>query len=246
MTTLRDRFLTPGVARAITSPSAILLAGVGAAAGVLAFGNPVAAVALGAAGVGVRVAAALARGSDARLRSPRRLREPWRTLATEVLDARRRFDDAVGGVRPGPLRERLDELGRRLDGAVAAASETAAAGDSLSEGRGRIDVERIRAEWHATQGAPDTEGRRATLAALEAQLAAADRLDRTIAETYDRLRVLDARIDETVTRAIELSVSQVDPGAVAGLGDEVSRVVGDMEALRQAVEETHRAQPGTA
>jgi hypothetical protein len=66
-------------------------------------------------------------------------------------------------------------------------------------------------------------------------------MDRTIADAYDRLRLLDARIDETVTRTIELSVTQTDVEALAGLGAEVDSIVGDMEALRQAVDETRAA-----
>ena len=71
-------------------------------------------------------------------------------------------------------------------------------------------------------------------------------MDVTIADAYDRLRLLDARIDETVTRTVELSVSQTDDGSVAGLGVEVDSIVGDMEALRQAIEETHSAGRPTA
>ena len=83
-----------------------------------------------------------------------------------------------------------------------------------------------------------------TIAAIEAQLAAAERMDVTIADAYDRLRLLDARIDETVTRTVELSVSQTDDGSVAGLGVEVDSIVGDMEALRQAIEETPESKNG--
>ena len=85
---------------------------------------------------------------------------------------------------------------------------------------------------------PRTERSAQTIAAIEAQLASAERLDATIHDTYDRLRLLDARIDETVTRTVELSVTQSDPDAIGGLGDEVESIVDDMEALRQAVEES--------
>ena len=57
----RDRFFTPPVARAITSPSGILLAGAGASAAILA-GLPIAAIAgLGAAAWAARVAVAVPR-----------------------------------------------------------------------------------------------------------------------------------------------------------------------------------------
>jgi len=43
----RDRFFTPPVARAMTSPLGILLAGVGAAVGIVVGGGPLGAVILG-------------------------------------------------------------------------------------------------------------------------------------------------------------------------------------------------------
>jgi chromosome segregation ATPase len=243
MASFRDRFLTPRVARAITSPSAIVATGAGAAVGVLAFGNPLGAVALGVAAFTVRVLAAVPRGARRAGISPNRLEQPWRGLVEEVLDARSRFEQAIGEVRPGPLADRLSDLRSRLDAAVDEVWRTASAGDSLSEGRRRIDAERVRADLATAGSEPPTERSAARLQALRSQLESAERLDATIADTYDRLRLLDARIDETVTRAVELSVTQHDGavGGVGGLGAEVDSIVVEMEALRQAVEETRRS-----
>jgi hypothetical protein len=159
----------------------------------------------------------------------------------EILDANRRFERAAEGIRPGPLRDRIGELGGRLGTAVDEAWKTAQAGQALSTARGQIDGGRIHAELAAARGAPATERSAQTIAAIEAQLAAAERMDRTMSDAYERLRLLDARIDETVTRTIELSVSQTDADALTGLGNEVDSIVGDMEALRQAVDETRAA-----
>jgi hypothetical protein len=256
MASFRDRFLTPKVARAITSPSAILATGAGAAVGVLAFGNPLGAVVLGLGAFAVRVLAAVPRAPRRPGVDLRQLQDPWHSIMREILDAQRRFDRAVAGIRPGPLRDRIAEVGERLSVAVDEAWRTAQAGQSLSAARAQIDGGRIHAELAATRSAPRTERSEQTIAAIEAQLAATERMDRTIADAYDRLRLLDARIDETVTRAVELSVSQSDDASLAGLGDEVDSIVGDMEALRQAVEETRaagaathpapRPEPGTA
>jgi hypothetical protein len=84
---------------------------------------------------------------------------------------------------------------------------------------------------------------------MESQLASAARLDATIQDTYDRLVLLDARTDEAVARAVELSVSQADDQAIGELDSDVGRIVGDLEALRLAIEETHggpSAHGGTA
>jgi hypothetical protein len=232
----RDRFFTPRVARATTSPSAILATGAGAALGILAFG-PVGAV-LGLGAYAARVLAAVPRAPERPGADVRGLREPWRSLMKDVLDARRRYDRAVSSVQPGPLRDRLAEVGARLDAAVADAGRIARAGHTLSEGRAQIDVVAIRAELDAARAAPPTEHSEATVRAITAQLESAARLDRTIGDTYDRLRLLDARLDETVTRTVELAVTQADAGDVGGIGSEVEAIVSEMESLRQAVEET--------
>jgi hypothetical protein len=233
----RDRFLTPPVARAITSPSAILLGGVGISAGILV-GAPVVGVALGVGAVAARVLAAVPRQPRRPGINPRELDDPWRTLMEEILDAGRRFDAAVTGLREGPLRDRLRHLRSRLDAAVDEAWRIATAGQALTAARRQIDTTRIVAELQAAEGGPRTPRTDQTISAIRAQLGAAERLDRTIADTHDRLRLLDARIDETITRTVELSVSQTDLQALSGLGDEIDSIVDDMEALRQAVEET--------
>jgi hypothetical protein len=63
-------------------------------------------------------------------------------------------------------------------------------------------------------------------------------MDRLLVDTVDRLRLLDARMDETVTRAIELAVQADSPDDLGGLGADVEGLVLDMEALRQALDET--------
>lgn len=248
MSSLRDRFFTPRVARAITSPSAILATGVGAAVGILIAG-PVLGAVLGAGAFAARVIAAIPRAPRRPGINPRQLDAPWRPIIEEILDAADRFDAALGAVRDGPLRDRLTELGRRLGTAVDEAWKVASAGQSLTAGRRQIDTERILSELRVAEQAPRTDRSEQTISAIRAQLASAERLDRTIADIHDQLRLLDARIDETVTRTVELSVTQDDTEAFGGLGAEIDSIVGDMEALRQAVEETRgirRYGPGTA
>lgn len=234
----RDRFLTPGVARATTSPSAIVATGVGAAAAILIGLGPIGAVALGVGAYTARVLAAVPKEPKRPGVSPRTLVEPWRGLMQGILDARRRYDQALTSVRPGPLRERLGEVGGRLDAAVDEAWHIASAGNTLSKGRTQIDTDEIRRDLDAASTSPRSERSEQTIRAVQAQLDSAERLDRTIYDTYERLRLLDARIDETVTRTVELSVTQADTSDLGGLDTEVESIVHEMEALRQAVEET--------
>ena len=52
------------------------------------------------------------------------------------------------------------------------------------------------------------------------------------------MRLLNARLDEAATRTIELSVPGRDAAELGMLGRDVDDMVLDMEALRQAIEET--------
>ena len=108
---LRDRFFTPPVARAMMSPSGILLAGAGAAAGILAFGNPIGALALAALAWAGRVGFSVPRNPRGERIDPFTLGEPWRRFVQGAMQAEARFDQAVRSARSGPLRDRLEEIG---------------------------------------------------------------------------------------------------------------------------------------
>ncbi len=57
------------------------------------------------------------------------------------------------------------------------------------------------------------------------------------AEARDRLRLLDARLDEAVARAVELSLGAGDAAAAGGLQGDVDQLVEEMEALRVALDD---------
>jgi hypothetical protein len=79
--------------------------------------------------------------------------------------------------------------------------------------------------------------------ALEAQLQSAGRLEATAVDARDRLRLLDARFDELVARAVEVSVGS---GDTTLLGNDVDELVTELESLRVALEETNQAEtPGS-
>ena len=246
----RDRFFTPPVARAVTSPSGIVLAGAGASVGILA-GLPVVGWAvLGALAYGARVMAAVPKGAVGERIDPFALNEPWRRFVAGAVSARRKFDEATRAAKPGPLRDRLDEIGGRLEDAVQECWRVACQGQALSDGKAKLDTkeaERELADIERSLGgaepAPDsTEA--GTIAALRAQLASAQRMDATITDARDRLRLLDARMDESVARAVELSVQAERVDELGGLGDDIEGIVGDMEALREGLEEADRPTPG--
>lgn len=249
----RDRFWTPPVARAVTAPSSILLAGVAAAVGALVtfpLSLPVGVVAAavaGSAAYGGRVLLAVPRRPGGAARpDPSAVAEPWRHFVGDALAARHRFDEAVRAMDAGPLRDQLGAIGGRLDDAVAEIWRIARQGDTLVGARRRIDLDGIRAELAQVEAQADQTWARGsrlqqTAEALRSQVASGERMERVIADAVDRLRLLDARLDESVTRAIELSTGASTGRGTGSLGGEVDGIVAEMEALRLALDEADRA-----
>ena len=76
-------------------------------------------------------------------------------------------------------------------------------------------------------------------ARASSQLASADRLKALSAQTADRLRLTQARLDELVTRAAEVSVGASDTDHFA---HDVDGLVIELEALHLAVRELPQQQ----
>jgi hypothetical protein len=138
------------------------------------------------------------------------------------------------------MRERLTEIGGRLDDAVSECWRVARQGQALADARSKLDTRDAQRELASLD--PNSPSNSGTAEALQAQIASAQRLEVTTNDVRDRLRLLDARMDEAVARAVELSVEGADAD-VQGLGSDVDGLVGDMEALRQGLEETEEAEP---
>ena len=116
-------------------------------------------------------------------------------------------------------------------------------GHDLVDARRRVDPDAIRREIATTRAIAEQPGStgptmQQTLESLEAQLATVERIERVIGDADSRLRLLNARLDEAAARTIELSVQAHDVTELGGLGDDVDQMVDEMEALRQAIEET--------
>jgi hypothetical protein len=231
----------------MTSPLGIVAAGVGAAVGIVALG-PLGAIPGAVLGWVGRVGAAVPRNPARPEVAPRELQQPWRTYVERAQASDRRFATAVERSRPGPLRDRLGEIGERVQAGLAESWEVAQRGQALTEARREVDVAAIAAELADTRarlaatsgpGTANHDGATyaATVEALEAQLGAAQRMESLISRADAQLRLLDARMSEAVTRAIELSAPAGDVGDLGSLGDDVDSVVSEMEILRQALDE---------
>jgi hypothetical protein len=240
----RDRFFTPPVARAMTSPLGIVLAGVGAAVGLATGLGIPGAIGLAALAWGGRVAAAVPRGDKRSTRiDPFALSEPWRQYVQGSLAAQARFQRTVDATPDGPLRVRLTDIGTRLERGVDEVWLVASRGDDIDAGLATLDVREAQAELARLDHEPAGSHTAATRDALAAQVATAARMQAVSTDARDRLRLLDARLDELVARAVELSVSG-SASAISGLGDDVDTLVSEMESLRQALEEAEQAGGG--
>ena len=221
----------------MTSPSAILLGGAGTAAVILAGAALPVAPVVGIALYAARVAAAMERTSknDVDLRS---LSDPWRTFVADAIEARQRYGRALETASTGPLRDRLGEIGRRLDDGVSESWRIAQRGMALEAALRQLEDPRT--VQQRLEHARRSGGAKQLEESLQAQLNSTSRIVAVAQDARQRLQLLDARLDEAVARAVELALSSDDPGAAGGLGSDVDAVVGDMEALRQALEETNR------
>lgn len=251
----RDRFYTPGVARALTSPSGILALGVGAAAGIVVatLASPALAVAAvggvvgGALGYGGRVALAVPRNDRGPNIDSAGVKEPWRQPVKDAQGAQKRFREAVASFRPGPLKDELSTVAAQIDEAIAECWRIAKQGQLVADARLRINDREVNWELqqarHAVQRSQPSEAQARTITALESQLATAARMDALVRDAREQLALLNARLDESVTRAIELSVSNRLDDAER-LGTDVGAIVDDLESLRMAIEDVDDAEDG--
>lgn len=213
-----------GLARLLVRPSPLVL-GAAAGAGAAVAGLPLAAAAgIGAGAWAAGVAVVLGRRPAGAPIDPFAVGEPWRHFVRDALQAQARFRRTVGTVPPGPLRDRLDDIGARVDGAVA-------------------ECWRIARHGHAIDRAL-----RDLSPSLPSQAATAARLTAAASDARDRLRLVDARLDEAAARAAELALGRPDGAAdAAGLSRELEAVVSELESLRLALEEVEGpATPGEA
>ena len=219
------------------SPGGILLAGAGAAVAILAGAPLVAAAGVGALAWGGRVLAAV---GD----------EPGHAAAAGA-------QRAVARLRPErPGRQaalRPDRRLRRRRPAAPAPGDLSAGSTRASTSRGASPSAATRSSPRSGRSTPpgaaaelaelEAAGRRRrpaggqTIESLRAQLAAAERLSTLAEQSRDRLRLLDARFDELIARAVEVSVGSGDSEV---LGHDVDQLVTELESLRVAMEETDK------
>lgn len=140
------------------------------------------------------------------------LTDPWRSFVQDAQQARTRFARIVEGVQGGPLQDRLRDIETRIDDGLHACWRISQSGHQLRK--------------TITQVGPSTSE-------------AVVRMRARQTETEHKLATLIHNLDEAVAHAAELATGQYD--GLDALTDDVNGVVGDLEALRQAIAEVDTA-----
>jgi hypothetical protein len=251
----RDRVYTPATAKALLSWRLAVGAAIAIATAIVGL-HPAAASLIGLAVYAGLVYTAMPPGRRrAAQLDPFALGEPWRHFVSGALRSRRALEATVARVGAGPLRDRLLGIAERLEHAVDESWAIAKRGDEIDDAVKRIDPVRLRSrlqtlrqqqaelsaqrsDAEALVSAGDADPVAQAIASVESQLGSADRLKELSAATADRLRLMEARLDELVARAAEVSVGASDTNDYA---DDVDNLVVELEALRQAVAEVEQA-----
>ncbi|MGY6500355.1 MAG: hypothetical protein ACXIVQ_05575 [Acidimicrobiales bacterium] len=162
--------------------------------------------------------------------------EPWRHFVKGALTARNRFEESLRSARPGPLKDRLTEIGASIDTGVRECWEVSKQAQTVAQARKAIDLPGLRRRLESLEERDaDTS---TTESSIHSQIASAERLDAVLAEVTDRLELLEAQLTEAVTRAIEVAALAGHDDELAGVGTSIEQVVDNLEALRIAMAET--------
>jgi hypothetical protein len=243
----------PSVVRAAVGPPAIALTAAGAGIGILDHSLPVAVI-LALVGWGGRMGwAVLARARRQRPVPPEpvdpwSVPPPWRDQLRAVVDAQKRFDQAVSSLADGPTRERVGSLGERIDRSVRAAAVTARRGSLLSTPERSARAAALSAELAGLARRHDGLDPAALRheSVVAAQLRAMRRADAVSSEAQDQVRSLATRIDEAVTALVELSLDSSDLDLIDGQSGALLSVVDEIAALHAGLEASGAAMESAA
>lgn len=236
----RDRFFTPRTAAAILSWRIAVGAGVAVAMSVAGVGIAVSVLAGLAVYAGLVLTAMPERPARPAI-DPFTLGEPWRQLVQGAQSAHRKLRSTVEAVDDGPLKDRLRAIAGQLDHGVDEAWAIARRGDEIDDAVRALDPTALRSKLATLEqraaATPSPEAEAAVIS-VRNQLESAARLKAQSEQTATNLRLTQTKLDELVARAAEVRIGAADTETYA---TDVDAVVLQLEALRQAVEETRTA-----
>lgn len=190
-----------------------------------------------AVGIGLLVSQRAERPGN---RDPFSVGEPWRQFVQGATRSGTKLHQTIDGAASGPLKDRMESIASRLDDGLQETWQIARRGDEIDDAIRRLDPTTLRSKLATledrAQGDP-TPDIDSAMESLRNQLESVARLELESKKTADRLRLTQTRLDELVSRAAEVAVGAGDTDAYE---HDVDDLVIELEALRQAVDETNR------
>jgi hypothetical protein len=151
----------------------------------------------------------------------------------DALATRRRWHDVVDSLRDGPTKQRMAEIGERVDAGVLAVWETANRAADVERVAHGLEAEKVTADYKAAKRDPGADP--ALLDALRIRFESTQRLLNATDGLDEQLRLIDARLGAAVARAAEVALV-ASPDAADALGAELDAVVGELGALRDTLQ----------
>ena len=168
--------------------------------------------------------------------------EPWRQFAQRAQRSAAKLHATIDATPDGPLKDRMASIVSRLDEGLVETWTIARRGHQLDTTLRRLDPVGLRSqlstlETRAQASPGSADDLDAAIESVRGQIETTERLEAEAVRTADRLQLTQTRLDELVSRAAEVSIGVGDTDAYA---HDVDDLVIELEALRQAVEETNR------
>jgi hypothetical protein len=156
----------------------------------------------------------------------------WQPFVADAVEVRQRWHEVVTGLREGPVRDRLVELGDKIDAGVLAVHATAARAADAERIAATLDAERVTEDYKRAKRDPGVDP--VLLDALTARFTSVQRVLNALDDVDRQLRLLDVRMGAVVARGAEVALT-AGQGSDE-LGRELDAVVAELGALQQSLD----------
>lgn len=171
---------------------------------------------------------------------PSTVGERWRAEVISAVAAARRYGSIVERTAPGPVRDRLSQMGDEVTAAVRAVHRVAVETDHREATLGELGPDEItrrlkdarRDLGRAEDDGRDTSLLRATVESLDRQLGAVHTVWDAVERAREELHVLRLRLDEIVTLAGAVASQLRDPA-----DGRLDAVAQELDGLRSALDD---------
>jgi len=156
----------------------------------------------------------------------------WQPFVADAVEVRRRWQEVVAGLRDGPVRDRLVELGDKIDAGVLAVHATASRAADADRIASTLDADRVTEDYKRAKRDPSVDP--VLLDAMTERFTSVQRVLNALDDVDRQLRLLDVRLGAVVARGAEVALT-AGQGSDE-LGRELDAVVAELGALQQSLD----------